>query len=62
MSDKTFIQHQSELKKKDVTEKTPLKTEPMRKQCERPRKLTFKEQRELEALPQRMEVPETEQH
>ena len=55
-------QRQSEVKKKIFTEKTPSKTEPARKQCERPRKLTFKEQRELEALPQRIEVLETEQH
>ena len=54
-------QRQSEVKKKIFTEKTPSKTEPARKQCERPRKLTFKEQRELEALPQRIEVLETEQ-
>lgn len=39
----------------------PAKTEPVRKQRERPRKLTFKEQRELEALPQRIEDIETEQ-
>ena len=55
-------QRQSEVKKKIFTEKTTSKTEPARKQCERPRKLTFKEQRELEALPQRIEVLETEQH
>ncbi len=55
-------QRQSEVKKKIFTERTPSKTEPARKQCERPRKLTFKEQRELEALPQRIEVLETEQH
>jgi ATP-binding cassette subfamily F protein uup len=55
-------QRQSEVKNKNVPEKTPSKAEPARKQCERPRKLTFKEQRELEALPQRIEVLETEQH
>ena len=55
-------QRQSEVKKKIFTEKTTSKTEPARKQCERPRKLTFKEQRELEALLQRIEVLETEQH
>ncbi len=54
-------QRQREVKKKIFTEKTPSKTEPARKQCERPRKLSFKEQRELEALPQRIEVLETEQ-
>ncbi len=54
-------QRQSEVKRKYVTEKISAKTELMRKQCERPRKLTFKEQRELEALPQRIEVLETEQ-
>ena len=37
------------------------KTESVRKQCERPRKLSFKEQRELEALLQRIEVLEREQ-
>ena len=55
-------QRQREVKKKDVAEKIPAKTESVRKQCERPRKLTFKEQRELDALPQRIEVLETEQH
>ena len=55
-------QRQSEVKKKEVAEKISAKTESVRKQCERPRKLTFKEQRELEALPQRIEVLETEQH
>ena len=54
-------QWQSEGKKKDVMEKIPAKTESARKQRERPRKLTFKEQRELEALPQRIEVMEAEQ-
>jgi ATP-binding cassette subfamily F protein uup len=54
-------QCQSKEKKKNVTEKTPPKTEPPRKQCERPRKLSFKEQRELEALPQCIETLETEQ-
>jgi ATP-binding cassette subfamily F protein uup len=34
----------------------------VRRQRERPRKLTFKEQRELEALPQRIEDLEAEQH
>ena len=55
-------QRQSEGKRKEVAEKISAKTETVRKQCERPRKLTFKEQRELEALPQRIEVLETEQH
>ncbi|TLD43151.1 MAG: ATPase component of ABC transporter with duplicated ATPase domain [Candidatus Jettenia ecosi] len=54
-------QRQSEGKKKNTLEKTPSKTESLRKQCERPRKLSFKEQRELEALPQRIETLETEQ-
>ena len=54
-------QRQSEVKQKNVTEKISAKTEPVRKQSERPRKLTFKEQRELEALPQRIEVLEAEQ-
>ncbi|UJS18604.1 MAG: ATP-binding cassette domain-containing protein [Candidatus Jettenia sp.] len=54
-------QRQSEGKKKNTLEKTPSKTESLRKQCERPRKLSFKEQRELEALPQRIEIMETEQ-
>lgn len=54
-------QRQSEGKKKDVPEKISAKTEPSRRQCERPRKLTFKEQRELEALPQRIEALEAEQ-
>ncbi|MBM4065448.1 MAG: ATP-binding cassette domain-containing protein [Planctomycetes bacterium] len=54
-------QRQSEGKKKDVTEKTQAKTESVRRQRERPRKLTFKEQRELEALPQRIEALEAEQ-
>ncbi|HHT9139160.1 MAG TPA: ATP-binding cassette domain-containing protein, partial [Candidatus Wunengus sp. YC60] len=55
-------QRQSEVKQKNVTEKISAKTEPVRKQYERPRKLTFKEQRELEALPQRIEILEAEQH
>ena len=55
-------QRQSEVKRKEVAEKISAKTESVRKQCERPRKLTFKEQRELEALPQRIEALETEQH
>ncbi|HHT9145276.1 MAG: ATP-binding cassette domain-containing protein [Candidatus Brocadiaceae bacterium] len=54
-------QRQSEVKRKNVTEKISAKTESVRKQCERPRKLTFKEQREREALPQRIEALETEQ-
>ena len=54
-------QRQSEAKKKNVAEKISAKAESVRKQCERPRKLTFKEQRELEALPQRIEALETEQ-
>ncbi len=54
-------QRQGEGKKKDVTEKIPAKAESVRKQCERPRKLTYKEQRELEALPQRIETLEAEQ-
>ena len=54
-------QRQSEVKRKEVAEKISAKTESVRKQCERPRKLTFKEQRELEALPQRIEVLEAEQ-
>ncbi|MBM2835198.1 MAG: oleB 1, partial [Candidatus Brocadiaceae bacterium] len=54
-------QRQSEVIKKDVAEKISAKTESVRKQCERPRKLTFKEQREREALPQRIEALETEQ-
>ena len=44
-------------KKKAAPEKTPAKTEPARKPGERQRKLSFKEQRELDALPQRIEVP-----
>jgi len=55
-------QRQSEVKEKNVAEKISAKTESVRKQCERPHRLTFKEQRELEALPQRIEVLETEQH
>lgn len=55
-------QRQSEVNKKDVAEKISAKTESVLKQCERPRKLSFKEQRELEALPQRIEVLEAEQH
>ncbi|OQY98919.1 MAG: ABC transporter ATP-binding protein [Candidatus Brocadia sp. UTAMX2] len=55
-------QRQSKEKRDDGTEKTPAKTEPVRRQRERPRKLTFKEQRELEALPQRIEDLEAEQH
>ncbi|GAB62257.1 MAG: ATP-binding cassette domain-containing protein [Candidatus Jettenia sp.] len=54
-------QRQSEGKKKNTLEKTSSKTESFRKQCERPRKLSFKEQRELETLPQRIEILETEQ-
>ncbi len=54
-------QRQSEGRKNDVTEKIPAKTELVRRQRERPRKLTFKEQRELEALPQRIESLEAEQ-
>lgn len=54
-------QRQREEKRNDVREKMPAKTEVVRKQRERPRKLTFKEQRELEALPQRIEDIETEQ-
>jgi ATP-binding cassette subfamily F protein uup len=54
-------QRQSEVKKKIFLEKTPPKPESARKQCERPRKLSFKEQRELEALPQRIEGLEAEQ-
>jgi ABC transport system ATP-binding/permease protein len=52
---------QSKRKKENVPEKIPAKTEPVRTQCERPRKLSFKEQRELETLPQRIEILETEQ-
>lgn len=37
------------------------KKEKPRPQCERPRKLSFKEQRELEALPQHIEILEAEQ-
>ncbi len=54
-------QRQSEIKKNNFPEKSLPKSETARKQCERPRKLSFKEQRELEALPQRIEVLETEQ-
>ncbi|OOP56459.1 MAG: ABC transporter ATP-binding protein [Candidatus Brocadia carolinensis] len=54
-------QRQSEEKKEDATEKFPAKTAPVRRPCERPRKLSFKEQRELEALPQRIEALEAEQ-
>lgn len=54
-------QRQSKEKKKAFAEKTPLRTEPVRKQGERPRKLSFKEQRELETLPQRIEILEAEQ-
>jgi ATP-binding cassette subfamily F protein uup len=52
---------QGEGKKKEVTEKISAKAESVRKQCERPRKLAYKEQRELEALPQRIETLEAEQ-
>lgn len=52
---------QGEGKKKEVTEKISAKAESVRKQCERPRKFTYKEQRELEALPQRIETLEAEQ-
>ena len=55
-------QRQSEARKKNVAEEISAKTESARKQCERPRKLSFKEQRELEALPQRIEILEAEQH
>ena len=55
-------QRQSEARKKNVAEKISAKAESVRKQCERPRKLSFKEQRELEALPQRIEILEAEQH
>lgn len=55
-------QRQIEIINKNVPEKIPSKTELARKQCERPRKLSFKEQRELEALPQRIEALEAEQH
>ncbi len=54
-------QRQSEARQKNITEKTPSKAELVRKQDERPRKRTFKEQRELEALPQRIETLEAEQ-
>ncbi len=54
-------QRQSEGSRNDVVERIPPKTAPVRRQCERPRKLTFKEQRELEALPQRIESLEAEQ-
>lgn len=54
-------QRQSEGKRNDATEKIPAKTAPVRRPCERPRKLSFKEQRELEALPQRIEALEAEQ-
>jgi len=51
-----------EEKKKASPEKTPAKSEPVRKPGERQRKLSFKEQRELDALPQRIEALEAEQH
>ena len=51
-----------EEKKKASPEKTPAKSEPARKPGERQRKLSFKEQRELDALPQRIEALEAEQH
>ncbi|MBF8274977.1 MAG: transporter ATP-binding protein [Candidatus Brocadiaceae bacterium] len=51
-----------EEKKKASPEKTPAKSEPARKPGERQRKLSFKEQRELDSLPQRIEALETEQH
>ncbi|MDG6027444.1 MAG: ATP-binding cassette domain-containing protein [Candidatus Brocadia sp.] len=54
-------QRQSEGSRNDVVERIPPRTAPVRRQCERPRKLTFKEQRELEALPQRIESLEAEQ-
>lgn len=54
-------QRQSEGSRNNVMERIPPKTAPVRRQCERPRKLTFKEQRELEALPQRIESLEAEQ-
>jgi ATP-binding cassette subfamily F protein uup len=43
-------------------EKTEGKKEPARPQQEKPRKLTFKEQKELETLPKRIEELESEQH
>ncbi|MCR4320688.1 MAG: ATP-binding cassette domain-containing protein [Candidatus Brocadiaceae bacterium] len=55
-------QRQSEVKRKEVAAKVSAKAESVLRQCERPRKLSFKEQRELEALPQRIEILETEQH
>ncbi|MEK7775899.1 MAG: ATP-binding cassette domain-containing protein, partial [Planctomycetota bacterium] len=51
-----------EEKKKVSPEKIPAKFESARKPGERQRKLSFKEQRELDALPQRIEVLEAEQH
>ncbi len=54
-------QRQSEGSRNDVVKRIPPRTAPVRRQCERPRKLTFKEQRELEALPQRIESLEAEQ-
>ena len=55
-------QRQVKGKMKTVTDKIPAKSELARKPCERPRKLSFKEQRELDALPQRIEALEAEQH
>ncbi|HJW87532.1 MAG TPA: ATP-binding cassette domain-containing protein [Candidatus Brocadiaceae bacterium] len=51
-----------EEKKKAAPEKSQAKSEPARKPGERQRKLSFKEQRELDALPQRIEALEAEQH
>lgn len=54
-------QRQSAVKQKNVMEETTSRAESLRKQSDRPRKLTFKEQRELETLPQHIEALEEEQ-
>ncbi|MGQ3685951.1 MAG: ATP-binding cassette domain-containing protein [Candidatus Loosdrechtia sp.] len=54
-------QRQSKGKNENIPNRIPAKTEPVCKQRERPRKLSFKEQRELETLPQRIETLEAEQ-
>ncbi len=50
-----------EEKKKASQEKTPAKSDTARKPGERQRKLSFKEQRELDAIPPRIEALEAEQ-
>jgi ATP-binding cassette subfamily F protein uup len=52
---------QLQVSKPDSKEKVNRKEEKQRKQSSRPRKLTFKEERELETLPQHIEALEKEQ-